>query len=124
MSIEKILVHNIAATLTASVVGNLPDNLPMDAEFKDDSVPSHLRFAAEVHKVFYKWIATSLADDTWITPKVSLAGLLATLPDAPGSIGDALKALLSKLAPVLGPVVGPIAGAAAAAVTPKADIKL
>ena len=91
----KALLMNAAATLTAAVMENLPDNLPVDPDATHPDLQGANLQASRVCAIFYDFLVRAHDSDVWKNP--SSAGLpdsaLAGLLDHP-----VIKAILEKLA--------------------------
>jgi hypothetical protein len=107
MSLEKILVMQVAAELAAPVINGLPKTLTLDKDIKAQDVQTADLMEWEVFRIFYHAVIKALADDTnWPAPNVDASGLLASLAD-PGKI----TGFLSSLLPLLGSALGGPGGA-------------
>lgn len=88
MRLEKVLAMQVAARLTAAVVGNLPDNLPVDQSIADPALQGANVVAWETFRIFYHAVSRAVDDETsWPSPKNgldlrSLAGPLLNLVPA------------------------------------------
>jgi hypothetical protein len=110
MSLEKILVMNVAAQLAAPVINGLPKTLTLDKDIKAPDVQTADLMEWEVFRIFYHAAVKALADDqNWPAPNVDASGLLASLAD-PGKITGMLTSAL----PLLGSALGGPGGAALA----------
>lgn len=93
---EKLLAMNIAATLTAGVVANLPDNLAVDANIENDTLRAENLMAWELFRIFYHAVKGAVEDEqSWPTPKVNFTPLLS-------NVGEKLLPLLTGSGPLAG----------------------
>jgi hypothetical protein len=115
--IEKLFVSLPAAVLTAGVISNLQDSLPVDPEIKDPATQAENSMAWEIYRIFYHAIARALESTDWPVPKVDLDGLLAgtgpvlaqglqTLLTGSGPLAQVVQQLL-KAIPTPPPASGP-----------------
>jgi len=73
---NKLQLMQVAATLTAGVVGNLPDDLVLDPTISADKVKAENLMAWEIFRIFYHGVLGAFADETsWPSPKSALSQL-------------------------------------------------
>jgi hypothetical protein len=110
MSLEKILVMQVAAELAAPVINGLPKTLTLDANIQAQDVKTADLMEWEVFRIFYHAVVKALADDqNWPAPSVDATGLLSSLADP-----SKITGLLSSALPLLGTALGGPGGAALA----------
>ena len=93
---EKIFAMIVAAQLTAAVMENIQDDLPLDPELKDPNLRAANLETWEVFRVFYSAVVKALDNDKdWPAPKISAAGLVTS---AAQGLGPVIQGLLPVLA--------------------------
>lgn len=102
---EKILCMNVAAQLAAGTLANLPDNLPLDIDIKDQNVRAQNLMQWELFRIFYHGVVAALGDDqNWPKPAAGQIGLGGIL----GSLGSLVPGGLGKLPELAGPILAPL----------------
>jgi len=110
MEAYKILVHQAAAQLTAAVLDNLEDKLPVDPTIADKTLQGANLMAWETHRIFYHAIVGALKSTDWpAPPSDDLNTVLAPILSGQG-VGAILKPLLEKL---LGAAISVVPGGSA-----------
>ena len=116
MSAE-IGIHQAAATLTAGVISNLPDDLVIDAEIADNKVRLVNLMTWEVHRIFYHAILGAVnSNESWPSPREldnSLVNGLTSIVNGLGAddpIRGAFMKLLGSLVKDVAPEVVPNPG--------------
>lgn len=73
---HKLLAMNVAAILTNSVMSNLPETLPVDADIKEGATRMQNLMAWEIFRVFYHAVIKAVDDhQSWPAPKSNYAEL-------------------------------------------------
>lgn len=102
---NKILAMQVAATLAAAVIDNLPDNLPIDQDIKDGNVRAENLMTWEIFRIFYHAVIKAEADgENWPPPASEalggagdLAAQLIPLVTGNGLFADLLKQLIAAI---------------------------
>lgn len=98
---EKLLTMNIAATLAAAVVSNLPDSLEIDADIQDPNLRAENLMTWELFRIFYHAAKGAAENDKdWPPPQRSdddLIGRVQGLLARP-ELNAIVEALLKRLA--------------------------
>ena len=71
----KAILMQVAAQLAAGVVANLPDDLPLDAEVKDNKLRATNLLTWELFRIFYHAAVAAHDSDQWPAPAQLMAGL-------------------------------------------------
>jgi len=96
MSLEKLLVMNIAATLTQAAIGGQGSKLQViDETIQDPSLRKLNLEDFEEFRIFYAAVKGALEDETsWPSPKISSGSLV------PSAVQAAVPTIVSALAPL------------------------
>lgn len=94
---EKLLLLQVAATLTQGVISNLPDELTVDADIHDPKTQAENLMAWEVFRIFYHGILKALDDNqSWPAPSGGITNLLGGLLD-PSKLLPLVQGVLGKV---------------------------
>ena len=108
----KVQLLDASCILAAAVIGNLPDNMPLDVNVADPNLQAEDVLTVRLVTIFYPWLLAAMegSGDAGHPFRDPVLPDPAATPGTVNGLAGILEPLVSKLAGPLGPVVQQLVG--------------